>query len=48
MQGGVLRYSGTAAELRDNPDLLHSAYLLRGALSTGAGGDGAASDAPAS
>ena len=36
MEGGVLRYSGTAAELRDNPDLLHSAYLLRGATSTGA------------
>jgi branched-chain amino acid transport system ATP-binding protein len=31
MEGGVLRYSGTAAELRDDPDLLHSAYLLRGA-----------------
>jgi branched-chain amino acid transport system ATP-binding protein len=30
MEGGVIRYSGTAAELRDNPDLLHSAYLLRG------------------
>ena len=33
MEGGVLRYSGTAAELRDNPDLLQSAYLLRGATS---------------
>jgi branched-chain amino acid transport system ATP-binding protein len=30
MEGGVIRYGGTAAELRDNPDLLHSAYLLRG------------------
>jgi branched-chain amino acid transport system ATP-binding protein len=30
MEGGVIRYSGTAAELRDNPDLLQSAYLLRG------------------
>jgi branched-chain amino acid transport system ATP-binding protein len=30
MEGGVIRYSGTASELRDNPDLLHSAYLLRG------------------
>jgi branched-chain amino acid transport system ATP-binding protein len=53
MEGGVLRYSGTAAELRDNPDLLHSAYLLRGAANTGAAsidaaGDGAASDGPAS
>src|SRR5580698_9117532 len=31
MEGGVLRYSGTAAELKARPDLLHSAYLLRGA-----------------
>jgi branched-chain amino acid transport system ATP-binding protein len=31
MEGGVVRYSGTAAELREHPDLLHSAYLLRGA-----------------
>uniref|UniRef100_UPI0026206683 ABC transporter ATP-binding protein n=1 Tax=Trebonia sp. TaxID=2767075 RepID=UPI0026206683 len=30
MEGGVIRYSGTATELRDNPDMLHSAYLLRG------------------
>ncbi|HXC82947.1 MAG TPA: ABC transporter ATP-binding protein [Trebonia sp.] len=30
MEGGVIRYSGTASELRDNPDLLQSAYLLRG------------------
>jgi branched-chain amino acid transport system ATP-binding protein len=30
MEGGVIRYSGTATELRDRPDLLHSAYLLRG------------------
>jgi branched-chain amino acid transport system ATP-binding protein len=46
MEGGVLRYSGTAAELRDNPDLLHSAYLLRGATSAGAASDAAASDGP--
>ena len=30
MEGGVLRYSGTAAELKDRPELLQSAYLLRG------------------
>jgi branched-chain amino acid transport system ATP-binding protein len=30
MEGGVLRYSGTADELKARPDLLHSAYLLRG------------------
>jgi len=30
MEGGRLRFSGPAAELRDNPALLRSAYLLRG------------------
>ena len=30
MEGGRIRYSGPATELRDNPDLLRSAYLLRG------------------
>jgi len=30
MEGGRLQYSGMAAELRDNPERLHSAYLLRG------------------
>ena len=29
LQGGRIRYEGTARELQDNPDLLHSAYLLR-------------------
>ena len=29
LEGGFIRYHGTAAELRDNPDILHSAYLLR-------------------
>jgi branched-chain amino acid transport system ATP-binding protein len=29
LEGGRIRYHGTAAELRENPDLLHSAYLLR-------------------
>ena len=33
MEGGVIRYAGTAGELRDKPDLLHSAYLLRGSQS---------------
>ena len=27
--GGRIRYSGSARELKENPDLLHSAYLLR-------------------
>jgi len=30
MEGGVVRYSGAASELRGNPELLRSAYLLRG------------------
>jgi branched-chain amino acid transport system ATP-binding protein len=30
LEGGRLRYSGTAAELKERPELLHSAYLLRG------------------
>ena len=31
MEGGRIRFSGSAQELRDNPELLHSAYLYRGA-----------------
>ena len=30
MEGGLLQYSGTAEELREKPELLHTAYLLRG------------------
>ena len=30
MEGGRIRFSGPASELRENPDLLQSAYLLRG------------------
>jgi branched-chain amino acid transport system ATP-binding protein len=37
LEGGRIRYSGTAAELRDNPELLSSAYLLRGLEGNGAG-----------
>lgn len=29
LEGGRIRYHGEADELRSNPDLLHSAYLLR-------------------
>jgi branched-chain amino acid transport system ATP-binding protein len=29
LQGGRIRYQGTAQELRADPELLHSAYLLR-------------------
>ena len=31
MEGGRMQFAGTAGELRENPDLLQSAYLLRGA-----------------
>jgi len=30
MEGGRIRFSGMASELREKPELLHSAYLLRG------------------
>jgi len=30
IEGGRIRYSGSASELRDHPELLRSAYLLRG------------------
>ena len=30
MEGGRLQFSGQAKELRENPELLHTAYLLRG------------------
>jgi branched-chain amino acid transport system ATP-binding protein len=29
LEGGRIRYRGTAQELKDKPELLHSAYLLR-------------------
>jgi branched-chain amino acid transport system ATP-binding protein len=29
LEGGRIRYSGTAQELKEHPELLHSAYLLR-------------------
>jgi branched-chain amino acid transport system ATP-binding protein len=29
LEGGRIRYHGTATELRENPELLRSAYLLR-------------------
>jgi branched-chain amino acid transport system ATP-binding protein len=34
MNGGVIEFSGTAGELRENPELLHLAYLLRAAAGT--------------
>jgi len=48
MEGGVIRYSGTASELRDNPDLLRSAYLLRGSTAVPAPGEQAAPPAAGS
>ena len=33
MEGGRIQYAGNAAELREKPELLHSAYLLRGHMS---------------
>jgi branched-chain amino acid transport system ATP-binding protein len=38
LEGGQIRYQGTAAELRENPALLHSAYLLRAAPGAANGG----------
>jgi len=35
MEGGHVQYSGTAAELQEHPELLHSAYLLREQDKTG-------------
>ena len=47
MEGGVIRYSGTASELRDSPDLLHSAYLLRGSTAPAAVQEAAIAEAEA-
>ena len=30
LEGGHIRYDGTAEELKSNPDVLHSAYLMGG------------------
>ncbi len=35
MEGGRIRFSGLASELRDHPDRLRSAYLLRGSNTPG-------------
>jgi branched-chain amino acid transport system ATP-binding protein len=43
MEGGRLQFSGSASELKENPSLLHSAYLLRG----GSNGSPAPAPAPA-
>jgi branched-chain amino acid transport system ATP-binding protein len=43
MEGGRVQFSGLASELRKDPSLLHSAYLLRGSV----GANGGTSAAPA-
>jgi len=35
LEGGRVRYTGSAAELTERPELLHSAYLLRGQQAAG-------------
>jgi branched-chain amino acid transport system ATP-binding protein len=40
MEGGRLHFSGPASELRNRPELLESAYLLRGSLGRNGGGNG--------
>jgi branched-chain amino acid transport system ATP-binding protein len=47
MEGGRIRFSGEASELRKNPELLQSAYLLRG-RNGAAGAPDAAGAAPQS
>jgi branched-chain amino acid transport system ATP-binding protein len=47
MEGGRIRFSGLASELRENPDLLQSAYLLRSHPPRN-GVDGSPAAAPAS
>jgi branched-chain amino acid transport system ATP-binding protein len=37
MEGGRIQFSGLARELREKPELLQSAYLLRGRNGAGAG-----------
>jgi branched-chain amino acid transport system ATP-binding protein len=53
MEGGRLQFSGSAKQLRDDPSLLHSAYLLRGhsngtdrSAASSASGGGAAGGEP--
>ena len=36
IEGGRIRYEGTAQRLKDEPELLHSAYLLRDAAPSSA------------
>jgi branched-chain amino acid transport system ATP-binding protein len=47
MEGGQLQFSGLASELRDNPELLHTAYLLRHSDGGGRAPVAVATDPPA-
>jgi branched-chain amino acid transport system ATP-binding protein len=40
LEGGRIRYRGTAQELKEQPELLHSAYLLGGQSAGGAAASG--------
>ncbi len=48
MEGGQIRFSGLASDLRDHPELLSSAYLLRGSNASPPGQPGTVGPAPAS
>jgi branched-chain amino acid transport system ATP-binding protein len=45
MEGGRVQFSGLASELKTDPSLLHSAYLLRGSVGANGGGGAPASAA---
>jgi branched-chain amino acid transport system ATP-binding protein len=47
MEGGRVQFSGLASELKDNPKLLHSAYLLRGSVDANGGAGTTTATAPA-
>src|SRR5581483_4874768 len=47
IEGGRIRYHGTARELKENPERLHSAYLLRDQSTGDLAHDAAAVDAAA-
>ena len=48
MKGGRIGFSGLASDLRDHPELLSSAYLLRGSDAKPSAEPGTVGPAPAS
>jgi branched-chain amino acid transport system ATP-binding protein len=46
MEGGRIRFSGSAQELRNNPELLRSAYLYRGATAPNGSPVGTSGESP--